>query len=287
MKKILYLLLFSFVLITYGEAQEECLNIKIANDSLGSEIEELNAKFEENKTIDIVEKAYFKKDFLTAKANIKILKEKYPESPKNREFQQLLLSIEQKEKEEEDQLRKEMDQFRKETEAAEVTLKNLNTGIWTIKYYVDNFGEPTKDGYITTSNVIKGVFSNIATQNSSLNVYFIITSSVDIDIQLFEYAGNNPVKAYSPDKYNILLQDGSKNRTLLRATNYSDRLSFDNISSLELHYILMKGGVIKFRITEDKTPTTVYSFDIVTADWYENAYHKLTKKYIRNKENKK
>ena len=37
----------------------------------------------------------------------------------------------------------------------------------------------------------------------------------------------------------------------------------------------MKGGSLKFRITEDDTPTTQYNFNIKKADWYENAYRKL------------
>lgn len=79
-------------------------------------------------------------------------------------------------------------------------MANLNnTGIWNIAYYVDDFGEPTKKGYIRNPSYIRGTFSNTATQNSDLNVRFLIDSATDVSIMLYEYAGNNPVKAYSSD----------------------------------------------------------------------------------------
>lgn len=66
-------------------------------------------------------------------------------------------------------------------------------GIWKVTYYVDDFGEPTKDGYVFTS--CTGKFSNSATTNSELGVKFIIDESV-FCIQLYEYNRNHPVKGY-------------------------------------------------------------------------------------------
>jgi hypothetical protein len=40
----------------------------------------------------------------------------------------------------------------------------------------------------------------------------------------------------------------------------------------------MKGGTVKFKIVEIDTPTTEYEFTISKADWYKNAYRKLTEK---------
>ena len=165
----------------------------------------------------------------------------------------------------------------KEAEEKErIRLENINnTGIWTVQYYVDDFGEPTKEGYIRNTNLISGTFSNTATQNSALNVKFLITNSNDISIMLYEYAGNNPVKAYSSESYQVLIQDKDGNRLKLRATNYSDRLNFDKTTSKKVHNVLMKGGNIKFKIYESDTPTTEYDFTINNSDWYENAFAKL------------
>lgn len=148
--------------------------------------------------------------------------------------------------------------------------------MWRVGYYVDDFGEPTKQGYIRNTSLIRGVFSNTATQDSELDVKFLISNSYNISIQLYEYAGNNPVKAYSYESYRVLIQDTDGKRYDLRATNYeSDRLSFDKTNSRKVHSILMKGGTIKFKIIESDTPTTEYEFTIQKADWYENAYRKL------------
>lgn len=149
------------------------------------------------------------------------------------------------------------------------------TGMWGINYYVDDFGEPTKKGYITNTRLIKGTFSNTATQDSRLNVRFLITGSSNISIQLYEYAGNNPVKAYSQNKYTVLVQDSGGNRAKLVAINYSERLKI--LGCEWLHKALIGGGTIKFRIIEIGTPTTNYKFKIQNADWYDNAYRKLIK----------
>lgn len=112
-------------------------------------------------------------------------------------------------------------------------------------YYVDEFNEPTTKGYITNKEWIKGSFSNSATQDSKLNVRFLISESSKIAIKLFEYAGNNPVKASSRGtKYRVLIQDNEGNRNSLKAVNYSDRLVFDEDNSLIIHNALLKGGML-------------------------------------------
>ena len=134
--------------------------------------------------------------------------------------------------------------------------------MWAVRYYVDDFGEPTKQVYIRNTNLIRGTFSNSATQDSKLDITFLITNSSNISIQLYEYAGNNPVKAYSAESYSVQIQDNDGDRLSLSAINYSERLSFDKIASRKIHKTLMKGGSIKFRITDDDTPTIKYKFTI-------------------------
>lgn len=242
-------------------------------DKLNAENEQLKLELEEcqngaEKLVAKVEKAYSEKNYSKAKKNIELLAEKHPESPKNKEYTSLMKTI--------DRLILQ-EQKRKEAEEKErIRLENLNnTGIWSVNYYVDDFGEPTKEGYIRNTNLISGTFSNTATQNSALNVKFLITNSYDINIMLYEYAGNNPVKAYSSESYQVLIQDKDGKRYKLKATNWSDRLNFDKTASRQVHNILMKGGEIKFKIYETDTPTTEYDFTIKKADWYDNAYRKL------------
>jgi hypothetical protein len=250
----------------FDKLQNEKKELLKENERLATELEE--CKYGAEKIIAEVEKAYAEKKYSIARQNINMLYERHPESPKNSEFKNLLKKIEKEEL---------VEKKRKEAEEKErIRLANINnTGMWSVRHYVDEFGEATKQGYITNSSSIKGTFSNTATQDSRLNVDFLISNSSKISIQLYEYAGNNPVKAYSSESYRVLIQDKDGKRLKLRATNYSDRLSFDKTTSRKVHNIFMKGGTIKFKIVEIDTPTTEYEFTISKADWYENAYRKL------------
>lgn len=256
-----------------GVSQDDYDKLNLKNKKLITTNERLVTELNEcrygaEKIIAEVEKAYKEKKHVIARQNIKLLYEKHPESPKNKEFKTLLKKIEKEELSE---------NKRKEAKEKErIRLANINnTGIWTVGHYVDEFGEPTKQGYITNSSSIKGAFSNTATQDSKLNVNFLISDSTNISIQLYEYAGNNPVKAHSSEPYRVLIQDKDGKRLKLRAVNYSDRLTFDKTASREVHDVLMKGGTIKFKIVEIETPTTQYDFTIYKSDWYGNAYRKL------------
>lgn len=273
LKKIIYGLGILTIISSCGVPQTDYDILKSEKDQLLKENEKLkidldDCQFGAEKIIGIVEKAYSEKNHAIARENIQMLSERHPESPKNLEFKNLLVLIEKEELEE--QKRKEA------SEKERIRLENINnTGMWTVSYYVDDFGEATKEGYIRNTELISGTFSNTATQNSELNVKFLISNSSDISIMLYEYAGNNPVKAYSSESYQVLIQDKDGERLKLRATNYSDRISFDKNASRQVHNILMKGGSIKFKIYEIDTPTTEYDFTILKADWYENAYAKF------------
>ncbi|BAX78503.1 hypothetical protein [Labilibaculum antarcticum] len=254
-------------------------------DKLKAEHEQLKAQLEKcengaEKIIAKVEQAYAEKKYSEAKENIFKLYKEHPESSKNKEFELLRGKIEKlqlalKKKKEAELLaeKKKKDADKKEKDR----IANLNnTGIWSVNYYVDDFGEPTKEGYIRNTYLISGAFSNTATQDSELSVRFLNSSSSNISIQLYEYASNNPVKAYSSEYYKVLILDKDKKRYNLTAINYkSDRLTFDKTNSRTVHQILMKGGAIKFKIVESDTPTTQYEFTIEKADWYDNAYRKL------------
>ena len=273
LKNTIYVIGIMTIVSSCGIPQADYDKVIAENQDLKTNIEKITSDLDEcqngaEKTVARVLKAYSEKDYATAKENINRLSEKHPESPKNAEFQKLLETIEK------DELA--LMKIKEAEEKERIRLENINnTGIWTVQYYVDDFGEPTKEGYIRNTNLISGTFSNTATQNSALNVKFLITNSTDISIMLYEYADNNPVKAYSSESYQVLIQDKDGNRLKLRATNYSDRLNFDKTTSKKVHNVLMKGGNIKFKIYESDTPTTEYDFTINNSDWYENAYAKL------------
>ena len=88
------------------------------------------------------------------------------------------------------------EELRKAEEEKRMRKELAKTGDWSKGYYVDEFGDKTKQGFITQS--VKGSFSNSATENSDLIVKININ---DADIskgnpwfRFFEYAGTNPIK---------------------------------------------------------------------------------------------
>ncbi len=78
--------------------------------------------------------------------------------------------------------------------------------LWAIDYYVDDFNQPTDEGYVCNTTQAMGTFSNSATTDSLLLGRVLIDQST-ISIFLQEY-GNNMVKnSYSYDKvYNIKMK---------------------------------------------------------------------------------
>jgi hypothetical protein len=266
------------ILMTSCVSQSDYDKLKVEHEQLKAQLEECENGAE--KTIAKVEQAYSEQKYSEAKENIFKLYKEHPESPKNKEFELLRGKIEKLQLAIEEKKEAQLLAEKKKKEAEEKErdrIANLNnTGIWSVNHYVDDFGEPTKQGYIRNTYLIRGAFSNTATQDSELNVIFLNSSSSNISIQLYEYASNNPVKAYSSEYYKVLILDKDKKRYNLTAINYeSDRLTFDKTTSRTVHQILIKGGTIKFKIVESDTPTTQYEFTIEKADWYDNAYRKL------------
>lgn len=154
----------------------------------------------------------------------------------------------------------------------------VSSGIWVIDRYVDNFGEENGAYFIHNRPSIRGKFSNTATHNSRLKVYFLIDGSYKMALQLYEYAGNNPVKSYSiPDVYYVNIKDKHGKIIRMRATNYNDRLYFEKSSSLKLHRLFMKGDIIKFHIREQESNTSNYKFNVNTKG-YNSVYKKLQEK---------
>jgi len=254
-------------------------NEKKANDSLKLVIASLNEDIDELKNgearmIGIIESDLSSKKYQKAKDDIYLLFEKHPETTKRDYYTNKLKTINI----EIDRIKREQEIHRQDS----IKLANLNNlGIWDIDYFVDEFGEPTKEPYITTKNPIYGSFSNSATEGSRLRVQFIIANNESVAIKLFEYDRSNPVKKSYYVEYNVLVQDKDGNKYNLSAFISGDRLRFgwsydDYKDARKMHNILKKGGKIKFKITEIKHATTQYNFEIDNADWYENAYTKLS-----------
>lgn len=264
----------------HNKVTSERDSLELLVSKLESEIDELENG--EERLIGLIEYSYNSEKFLDTQKYIERLLEKHPETLIREYFTDLLLKIDEKAKAE----LAVIDQARKDS----IRLANIdNLGIWEINYFVDEFGDRTSSGYITTKRPIYGTFSNSATQGSDLRVEFIIINNKKIAIQLYEYNGSNPVKDYN-GRYIVSIQDSGGEKHILYATNYdSDRLSFgnntfsmvtyeerDKTDSQIMYDILMKGGEIKFNIVDKERKTTKYNFSISNFDWFENAMFKLS-----------
>jgi hypothetical protein len=159
-----------------------------------------------------------------------------------------------------------------------VNADNGDLGIWEVKYFVDDFGDPTNSGYITNSDMLTGMFSNSATSNSDLSLYFIVSDSANVAFKLFEY-GRSEVKAYSTDYYTVKLKDSNGDIVSMSGTIYKggNRLYIDPSHKKKhvskMHQILMKGGKVTLSIKESDSLTS-YKFS-VDCTGYKNAFNKL------------
>lgn len=265
-KKNFFLLLPFIFVIGCGVPESDYNELKVELENVQQLLDECQNG--EERLTAIIENAYAASDYSTAKESIILLKDNHPQSNQIDRVNDLLVKIEQ----EEEALRERRLEERNER----LRLANLNnTGIWQVVNFVDDFGEPTDNKYIRNSSLIKGSFSNTATQNSDLNIRFLISNRDDVSIMLYEYAGNNPVKAIGNTNYRVLLQNKDGERHDLGAVNRSDRLSFSVNHSRIIHNALLKGGEVQFRINEVRTPTTQYHFSINNALYYDNAYRIL------------
>ena len=153
-----------------------------------------------------------------------------------------------------------------------------STGIWENGRYADELGQTSDRECIRNKDIIAGSFSNASTLNSPLSVRFLIFNPTSISFQLFEYGGNNPVKALSPRSYTVSIEERDGGKPKFRAMNYSDKLAFEKTDAKAVHDILMKGGKIQFSIVDDFNAKTQYQFIIENASGYDEAYKNLTEK---------
>jgi ankyrin repeat protein len=145
---------------------------------------------------------------------------------------------------------------------------------WKRKFYVDSFGDPTEEPYITNIGKIEGTFSNTATNNSLLEAYFIIDNSNKIAFKLFEYGRDNPVKSYGNKGYKLLVKDASDTVHELYGNNYSDRITLNESSSNTLHNLLIDNDKLKIHIVESDNRTTTYDFEL-DARGYDYIYNEF------------
>lgn len=249
------------------------------NEILKQQVSSLEEKIDElengeERLVAFIDTAYSEKNYEEAKKQIANLKARHPESKKIPDYDKLLTKIES--------IEKELELQRQKEEAEKERLANLNnTGMWCIRNYVDSFGDPTTDKYISLSSRLKGNFSNSAVTDDELGVQFLIDNKNEIAIKLFEYDGNHSVTGeYSSpvDTYLSYRCADGKEGKLIEGKNTSDRFVFGKNASLTIHNALMTGEKVKFQMTTYRYGTHrdgSYNFE-VDGKYYDNAYRILT-----------
>ena len=163
------------------------------------------------------------------------------------------------------------------SKAAEGAADPTNLGVWQIRYYVDEFNNPTTEGYITTKLYVEGTFSNSATTNSNLKVIWLIDKD-DVAIKLLEYGRNVVKSSYDSTSYAIAMLDADGNKTSMTGTMYkgSDRIYIDSAYESIVLNTLAKNGAVTFKITEEgKYASSSYLFKMDDTSYFSNAYQQL------------
>lgn len=147
-------------------------------------------------------------------------------------------------------------------------------GNWEINYYVDEFKEPTSEGYISNLELLEGSFSNSATNNSNLIAYFLIDKK-NVAIVLYEYSSCLVTGSSSyPDKYDISVKcNGIVTR--FKGTNYSDRIYLDKTEAFLDLLKTEQPMKISIALDSDYFSTTYLLKDVITAG-FNNAWNSLT-----------
>ena len=149
-----------------------------------------------------------------------------------------------------------------------------NTGIWELRYYFDEFHNPTTEGYITTKDYVVGTFSNSATTDSELNVTWMIDKS-DVAIQLAEY-GRNIVKSSYANFYEIVMLDPDGNKVSMagKMQKGGDRIYICDEDKSTVIEALKRNGSVSFRIVEIFGSSS-YLFKMEDTSFFDNAYAML------------
>lgn len=144
-----------------------------------------------------------------------------------------------------------------------------DNGAWLVKNYVDEFGNPTNNIFISTSTI--GAFSNSATNGSELYVEILVNKN-NVEIELLEY-GSYPISVIGSSAYiNVKMSVFGETIDVGEATfnKYTKRLTINN--ALPIFKTFAENSKVRMLITIDEYNISKYLFDIDTAG-FEYTYH--------------
>ncbi len=109
-----------------------------------------------------------------------------------------------------------------------------NIGEWEIRNYIDEFGNPTGEPYISTKHVLTGTCKDSLGYEKDLSAQILVDNSY-ITIMLWEY-GDYKVRGYINTKYNVVILDGENKKHYTSGILYEndDRITMEDFTILEL-----------------------------------------------------
>ena len=161
---------------------------------------------------------------------------------------------------------------------AQTENRTTETSLYKIKYFVDDFGDPTNEGYISQITPAEGTFSNSATRNSDMLWYFIIAPQETAFI-IYEY-GWSPVSGASsyPTNYEISVKLADGAVCTYRAKNYSNRISVNLNEESDFINLLCSNSSVRIVIKEiSDYSNTSYNLGTVDCTGLAELYAELTK----------
>ena len=154
-----------------------------------------------------------------------------------------------------------------------------DTGIWTVRAYIDEFNLPTDEYYITNETAFIGTFSNSATTNSTLAAYLYCEQYNGNDmlrIRLLEYGSSRVNNPYSSTRYyDITVMDADGVRYYTEGSMYSGSYDVYVLDEQLVLDALKKGGTVRLAITESDDPLTKYIITIDDASGFSAAYYEF------------
>ena len=161
-------------------------------------------------------------------------------------------------------------------------------GVWSVKYFIDEFKQPTDEKYITAD--FSGTFSNMAVDNKALTVRFIVTPDY-VGLQFYEYGNQLAKNIYSDTQVNTVhtLGDVTPKKTYhFETPGKSARAKAVKDSKVHIsgdHYMDMNGSYEEFielmltnhsiKFVTNGCSSETYNWEIPDMDNFAELYNDL------------
>lgn len=144
-----------------------------------------------------------------------------------------------------------------------------NNDVWEIKYYVDEFKQPTSKRYLTTTSPLVGTFSDVVTTNSELQVVPLI-DDYKIAFALYENGSHRVKNIYTHDLNYVMTirtSDGKDSKYIITLAANADRFSMPLYSDAYKQIMELLNGEDDFHILISDERSTSYLFTVTPGNF--------------------